>query len=74
VGTVNYAYFARQSWVRYLPTQSSGTLDKFVLANPRGHFLIFTADHCTALCDGVVYDTWRISGLVRIEAAYEVIA
>lgn len=66
-----------QGWCRDVlggRAQSHCTLDAFVAAHPRGHYLVGVAAHSVAVCDGVVYDNWRISGLKRVQYAFEVIA
>jgi hypothetical protein len=50
------------------------TLDRFVAEHPVGHFIVLVDRHALAVCDGVVYDGWAISGLKRVESAFEVIA
>ena len=62
-----------QSWCRNLNIKG-GTLDAFVLAHPVGHFLVLQSRHCVAVCDGVVHDGHRTSGLSRIESVFEVFA
>lgn len=65
----------RQSWVKPIAVHllRGMTLDKFALLYPRGHFVLTTARHSVAVCDGVIYDAWKISGLCRVESAHEVI-
>jgi len=63
-----------RKWDREAQRFTTVTLDRFVADHPTGHYVVLVRGHSVAVCDGVVYDGFGVSGLVRVESAYEVIA
>lgn len=77
-GTCGTAMMLREAaWARTVHTKHiDGTcsLDTFAAKHPRGHYIAITARHSVAVCDGIVYDSYRTSGLTRVVYACEVVA
>jgi hypothetical protein len=44
-----------------------GTLDRFIANNPKGRYYIVKAGHAFALVNGQVFDTFDVSGRVRVK-------
>jgi len=71
-----HTYLWRAPWARHVDPRciAAKTLDAFALEMNRGHFIFVSSRHAVAVCDGVVLDVWKVSGLLRLEFAFEVIA
>lgn len=39
--------------------ESRLTVEQFALNNPKGRFVVRTAGHLTAVCNGIIFDTWN---------------
>lgn len=51
---------------RAKPINRYMTLAKFVKAFPKGSFYVHSLHHAWAVKDGVVHDSWKVSGKARI--------
>jgi hypothetical protein len=69
-----YYYLTRQPWARAVRWHECKTFDAFAMKYPKGHYILASTRHAVAVVDGAIYDSWEVSGLLRVDCAFEVIA